>query len=140
MFLLQVQSGGIGVVDLANEIEASVANEPNLRQKLWENIAATLGNDFSERLDRTFDASYATRSLAVYAMGDVPALQFPSDPRITAVRFRVDLSRQWCLRCLEMQEASSTRYSHSACRALADVCICAALRTSTDNSGPQESP
>lgn len=90
--LLQALSGGVGVVDLGNEIEAHVATEPDLRQKLWENIAAALGNDFSERLDRTFDESYAARSLAVYAMGDVPALQPSSDPRITSVRFRVDLS------------------------------------------------
>lgn len=85
-------SGGVGIVDLANEIEASVATEPGLRQKLWENIASALGNDFSERLDRKFDASYAERSLAVYAMGDVPAPQQPSDPRVTAIRFSADLS------------------------------------------------
>ncbi|QGZ53534.1 PD-(D/E)XK motif protein [Paraburkholderia acidiphila] len=90
--LLQAQGGGVGVIDLGNEIEASVATEPGLRQKLWENVAASLGDDFSERLDRTFDASYAARNLAVYAMGDIPALQQPSDPRITAVRFRTDLS------------------------------------------------
>lgn len=90
--LLQAQSGGVGVIDLGNEIEGSVATEPTLRQKLWENIAAALGNDFSDRLDRAFDASYAARSLAVYAMNDVPTLHQPKDPRITAVRFRVDLS------------------------------------------------
>lgn len=90
--LLQPQSGGVGVVDLGNQIDGCVATEPYLRQKLWENIAAALGNDFSERLDRTFDMSYAARSLAVYTMGDVPAVPQPSDPRITAVRFRTDLS------------------------------------------------
>ncbi len=90
--LLQAQSGGVGVIDLANEIEVSVAIEPSLRQKLWENIASALGNDFSDRLDRTFDASYAARSLAVYAVNDIPTLHLPKDPRITAVRFRVDLS------------------------------------------------
>lgn len=90
--LLQALSGGVGVVELANEIEVSVATESHLRQKLWENIAAALGNDFSERLDRRFDPSYAERNLSIYAMGDVPAPQQPSDPRITAVRFRADLS------------------------------------------------
>lgn len=90
--LLQSLNGGAGVIDLANEIEASVAAEPKLRQKLWENVACALGSDFSERLDRTFDESYAARSLAVYATSDVPALQQPNDPRITSVRFTVDLS------------------------------------------------
>ena len=90
--LLQLLSGGIGVVDLANEIEAKIATKPDLRQKLWANIAAALGIDFSERLDRRFDLSYAERTLAVYDMSDIPAPQKPSDPRITAVRFRADLS------------------------------------------------
>ena len=90
--LLQPLSGGVGVVDLANDIERAVAAQPALRQKLWENIAAALGSDFSERLDRRFDSSYAERNLAVYAMGDVPAPQQPDDPRIMGVRFRVDMT------------------------------------------------
>lgn len=90
--LLQPLGGGVGVVDLANEIERAVPLQPALRQKLWENIAAALGSDFSERLDRRFDSSYAERSLAVYAMGDVPTLPQPTDPRIMAVRFRVDMT------------------------------------------------
>ncbi len=90
--LLQILNGGVGVVDLANEIEANVSGEPQLRQKLWESIAAALGNDFSERLDRRFDPSYAERSLAVFAMDDVPAPDQPSDSRVSAVRFRADLS------------------------------------------------
>lgn len=90
--LLQALGGGVGVVDLANEIERNVGGEPALRQKLWENIAAALGVDFSERLDRRYDPSDAERSLVVYSMGDVPAPAQPSDPRISGVRFRVELS------------------------------------------------
>lgn len=90
--LLQPMNGGVGVTDLANIIEQHVSVEPKLRQKLWENIAATLGSDFSERLDRRFDPSFAERSFSIYAMGDVPAPVQPRDPRITGIRFRVDLS------------------------------------------------
>lgn len=90
--LLQPLSGGIGIVDLANDIEASITADPILRQRLWENIISVLGADFSDRLDRRFDASHAERSLAVCAMEDIPAPQKPSDPRVTAVRFRADLS------------------------------------------------
>lgn len=90
--LLQTQSAGIGIVDLANEIEAVVASEPQLRQKLWESIVAALGSDFSERLDRQFDPSYADRSLVVFAMEDVPAPCQPADPRVSGIRFRADLS------------------------------------------------
>jgi hypothetical protein len=90
--LLQPLSGGLGILDLANDIERVVAAEPALRQKLWENVAAALGSDFSDRLDRRFDPSYAERGLIVYAMSDVPAPEQPGDSRITAVRFRVDMA------------------------------------------------
>lgn len=90
--LLQNQGGGVGVVDLANEIEVGVAGEPQLRRKLWEGILAALGSDFSERLDRQFDPSYAERSLAIYAMEDIPAPCQPADPRVSGIRFHADLS------------------------------------------------
>lgn len=90
--LLQTLSGGVGIIDLANEIEARVADEPHLRQKLWESITAALGSDFSERLDRRFDPSYAERSLIVYLMKDVPAPCPPADPRVSAICFRADLA------------------------------------------------
>nr|WP_314360702.1 PD-(D/E)XK motif protein [uncultured Achromobacter sp.] len=90
--LLQPLSGGMAIVDLANDIERIVASQPLLRQKLWKNIVATLGSDFSERLDRKFDSSYAERSLSVYSMSDVPVLHEPFDPRITKVRFCVDMT------------------------------------------------
>lgn len=90
--LLQPVSGGVGIIDLANDIERVVAAQPLLRQKLWENIAAALGSDFAERLDRRFDSSHAERSLAVYTMSEIPTPQQPDDPRITGVRFRVDLT------------------------------------------------
>lgn len=89
--LLQPMNGGIGVTDLANTIESST-NESQLRQKLWENVAAALGSDFAGRIDRRFDPSYSERSLLVYAMEDVPSPAQPHDSRITGVRFVVDLS------------------------------------------------
>lgn len=90
--LLQPMNGGMSVADLANAIEKGVPADPKLKQKLWENVATALGHNFAERLDRRFDPSYAERSLAVYAMSDVPAPPLTRDPRITSVRFRVDLS------------------------------------------------
>ena len=90
--LLQPLSGGVGVSDLAGEIDLAVRKQPRLREKLWANIASALGSDFSERLDRRFDLSYAQQRLAVFAMSDVPAPEQPSDPRISGVRFRADLT------------------------------------------------
>mgnify|MGYP003583303895 CR=1 FL=1 len=90
--LLQPLSGGLGVMDLARGIEAAVVSEPALRQKLWENVGAALGSDFSDRLDRRFDHSFAKRNLSIFAMSDVPVPSAPNDPRISNIRFRVDLT------------------------------------------------
>lgn len=90
--LLQTLSGGVGVIDLVNKIETSIIGKPVLRQKLWGNVVAALGSDFSEQLDRRFDMSYAERNLVLYTMVDIPKPMRPSDQRITAIRFRVNLS------------------------------------------------
>ena len=89
--LLQQLGGGVGVMDLATTIEASVS-EPTLRQKLWDNIASALGGDFSSKLDVRFDMSYAERNFGIFAMSDVPAPLVPSDGRISSIRFQSDLT------------------------------------------------
>jgi hypothetical protein len=90
--MLQPLTGGLGVLDLARNIETAVAGSPRLKQKLWENVAITLGADFSDKLDKRFDLSYAERGLAVYAMDDVPKPAASADPRVTAIRFVSDLT------------------------------------------------
>jgi len=90
--LLQPITGGIGVLDLAREVEATITGFPHLKQKLWENVAKTLGADFSEKLDKRFDETFAERGLTVYSMNDIPRPDTPSDPRITSLRFVSDLT------------------------------------------------
>lgn len=90
--MLQPLSGGLGLIDLANSIEAEVSNSPALKQKLWNNLAKALGSDFSEKLDKRFDISYADRYIIVYAMNDVPRPEKPSDPRVIAIRFTADMT------------------------------------------------
>jgi len=90
--LLQPLSGGVSVIELAKRIEAAIPEEPELRLKLWQNISAALGSDFSERLDRRFDLPYAEKHMIVYKMSDIPAPERPHDPRITGVRFKSDIS------------------------------------------------
>lgn len=90
--LLQPLVGGAGVMELAREIERAVIGAPPLRQKLWENVAQVFGTDFGERLDQGFDLSYAERQLLVLAMSDIPTIDQTTDPRVTAIRFRSDLS------------------------------------------------
>lgn len=90
--LLQSQSGGVGVLDLARKIESAVVVQPELRMKLWKNIASSVGRDFSDRLDRKFDLSYAERGVMFYQASDIPSLKVTNDERISCVRFRSDLS------------------------------------------------
>lgn len=90
--MLQPLSGGIGLVDLANSIEAQIPNSPALKQKLWTNIAKSLGGDFSDKLDKRFDVAYAERRFIMYAMDDIPRIEQPSDPRVMAIRFSADLT------------------------------------------------
>lgn len=91
-FLLQQLNGGSGIMDLASSIESHIQRENELREKLWRNIAADLGAEFNEAVDRQFDIAYAGRNGVLYAAEDVPIPHFPNDPRITSVRFVSDLS------------------------------------------------
>lgn len=77
---------------MQTNIEMSVSHVPSLKQKLWENVAASLGNDFSEKLDKRFDLVFAERNLVLYDMRDIPAPPRPVDSRITNVRFCSDLA------------------------------------------------
>ncbi|HQT29742.1 MAG TPA: PD-(D/E)XK motif protein [Thiobacillus sp.] len=90
--MLQPLTGGVGVLDIAQEIEAAISETPGLKQKLWKNIAKALGTDFSDKLDKRFDPTFAEKSLAVYLMSDIPRPDTPSDPRVTALRFLSDLT------------------------------------------------
>lgn len=90
--LMQPLTGGAGVLDLAAIIEAAVQHSPVLKQKLWRNVAEALGSDFSDKLDKRFDISYTERRLVVYAINDVPRPESPSDPRVTSIKFSVDLT------------------------------------------------
>lgn len=90
--LLQPLSGGLGLLDLAKTIEAAVHDFPALKQKLWSNLAKALGDDFADKLDQRFDATYAERCFIVYAMEDIPRPEQPSDPRVISIRFTADLT------------------------------------------------
>lgn len=90
--LLQPLTNGVGVMDLATQIDAALQGESHLRQRLWANIAAALGSGFSEKLDRRFDLSFVERHVATFHMSDIPAPDRPRDSRVSGVRFRTDLT------------------------------------------------
>jgi hypothetical protein len=90
--ILQAVSGGIGVLDLAREIEASLLGFPDLERKLWTVITKSLGSDFSKKIDKRFDAAFAAKNFLVYLMDDIPTVGPINDGRISNVKFSVDLS------------------------------------------------
>ncbi|MGJ7546312.1 PD-(D/E)XK motif protein [Variovorax sp. LT1R16] len=90
--MLQPMTNGVGILDLANEIDTALTDAAPLRERLWANIASALGSDFGSKLDRRFDTAFAERNLIIYSMSDIPCPSRPSDARISAIRFRVDLS------------------------------------------------
>jgi hypothetical protein len=90
--LLQPLTGGVGVMELATQIDARLEGNNDLRQRLWSNISAALGSEFSEKLDRRYDLSFAERHVAIFQMADIPAPDRPVDSRVTSVRFRSDLT------------------------------------------------
>jgi len=90
--MLRPSNDGVGVVGLARAIEATLDGDLQLREKLWSQVLSSLGAEFSSDLDRRFDVDFALSHLAVFAMQDIPSLPENLDHRISAVRFRVDLS------------------------------------------------
>ncbi|MEQ1633737.1 MAG: PD-(D/E)XK motif protein [Planctomycetota bacterium] len=90
--VLKVANGGEGVLDLAKKLEAQLQGETSLQVKLWALLVQSLGSDFSEALDRRFDADLAAKQLKLFRMDDIPSLPPISDSRISSVRFKSDLS------------------------------------------------
>ncbi|WP_281211559.1 PD-(D/E)XK motif protein [Pseudomonas fulva] len=83
--------GGVGVMDLARDIECSIMHDSGLRQKLWRNVAKALGSDFSDSLDRRFEFGFSKNNLEFYDVSDIPLVAEVLDPRISNVRYVVSL-------------------------------------------------
>lgn len=90
--MLKAANGGEGVLDLAKKVEEQLKDDASLQAKLWSLLVQSLGSDFSEALDRRFDVDLAAKQFMLFRMEDVPSLPQVADARISAVRFRADLS------------------------------------------------
>jgi hypothetical protein len=90
--VLKVASSGEGVLDLARKVEGQLEGQVALQAKLWTVLVQSLGADFSDSLDRRFDADLAGRQLMLFRMEDIPSLPPVVDTRISSVRFKADLS------------------------------------------------
>ncbi len=90
--LLRKSSNGIGILALATRIASKLTDRPDLIVKLWNNIALSLGEDFSEESDITFDETYALYNLRMISGTSIPRVATPLPPGMFDVRFKVDLS------------------------------------------------
>ncbi|WGV52839.1 PD-(D/E)XK motif protein [Stenotrophomonas indicatrix] len=89
--VIRRSSSGKGILDLAKEIEARLAGNLSCRGKLWATIAASLGADFSEKLDSCFELDESLGAVVVHRMQDIPRPPPSDDGRISSIRFRVNI-------------------------------------------------
>jgi hypothetical protein len=66
--------------------------QPELQQRLWKLIAGSLGAEFSAKMDRQFDESFARKEARCYAFADVPQPPPVTNPAVSNVRFRTNLA------------------------------------------------
>lgn len=90
--VLKPSGAGVGVLDLARQVEAALPGQHQLQAKLWAVLVQSLGADFSDALDRRFDADLARSQLMIFRMEDIPCVPPVADARISSVRFKADLS------------------------------------------------
>jgi hypothetical protein len=91
-FVLQAQTNGVGVMDLAKLIETRLGSNFDVIEKLWSNVVKALGSDFGEKLDYCFSTAMAEKELRVFSMKDIPTPTVPTDNRISNIRFQVNLT------------------------------------------------
>jgi hypothetical protein len=90
--MLKPSNSGVGVLELARQVESAIPGQHQLQAKLWAVLVQSLGADFSDALDRRFDAELARGQLMVFRMEDIPSVPPVADARISSVRFKADLS------------------------------------------------
>lgn len=83
---------GVSIDDLVGSIEARLAGDPELVLKLHDIVASTLGAELTTSLRVKFDNRLAESSLQFFDLRTIPAVRDPIQPRVSDVRFAVDLS------------------------------------------------
>jgi hypothetical protein len=89
---VEATATGVSLRDLAEHIEAVVSGRTELVVKLYETIAATLGNGMQEGLKARFDENLAVSSVRFFDLRSVPAIRYALPPGVSDLHFRSDLS------------------------------------------------
>jgi hypothetical protein len=90
--LLRRETAGTSVVDLARRIDKHLALHSQLREKLWRNLASTLGAEFEEAIDVSFSEPVAARELRAIDAATIPCVGRPLPQGVLDVRLRVDIT------------------------------------------------
>ena len=90
--LLQSNPSGTSVIELTERISAQVARDPNLREKLWRNVFATLGSEIRAAKISRFSEEYARNQLQVCDAVDLPWYSTPAPPGVLDINARIAFS------------------------------------------------
>lgn len=81
---------GSSVLDLVNEVQERLGGRVDLAVKLWQVVAATVGEDWiADIASARWDRREGVASLRVMHASDVPRVERPRDDAILSVRLRV---------------------------------------------------
>jgi hypothetical protein len=81
------------VLDLADRIASKFTSQPELTEKLWVNVAQSMGQDFNALADVRFNEQYALANLRYVLVDAVPSIRIPLPAEIIDVRLKVDITK-----------------------------------------------
>jgi len=84
--------GGLSLRRLFDETRDLIASDPSLLTRLDAAFYATLGSNWNDAMEESFDEELASQSLQFFDSTKIPRIQGPIHPAIGDVRFASDLS------------------------------------------------
>jgi hypothetical protein len=105
--LLQSHPSGTSVIELTERISARVARDSALREKLWRNVFATLGNEIRAAKNSRFSEEYARTQLQVCEAAALPWYPTPAPPGVLDINARIAFSSVASTSILKFDELES---------------------------------
>jgi hypothetical protein len=84
---------GLTVIDIINSIRSQIRDDLGLLAHLHRTVAITLGEDWRQATSTRFDKQFAKKSIRIYDVGSIPAVNWPTPLEVTEVKFKSNLSR-----------------------------------------------
>jgi Putative PD-(D/E)XK family member, (DUF4420) len=102
---VESSGGGKSLRDLIQALFARLTTA-EVRLRVQQVIAETLGSALLTSLDARFDDLLATNSLRIFDATEIPAIRSDIPPQVTAVKFQSDLTEASALHPAELARAS----------------------------------